>query len=212
MNRFYRFAGKRFLDVAVSIPAMVLLAPVVVIIAVLLRVMSGAPVLFKQRRPGLQGKLFSIFKFRTMNDSHDRAGRPLPDGRRLTRLGRFLRAASLDELPELLNVLRGDMSLVGPRPLLSEYLDRYTPRQARRHEVRPGITGWAQINGRNSLDWEKRLELDVWYVDHYSLGLDLKILAWTIPRVLFRHGITAEGHDSMPEFWGTSTKSGGTSI
>ena len=212
MNRLYRFAGKRCFDLAVVIPVMILLAPVVMTIAILIRTLNGAPVFFKQWRPGLQGRLFPIFKFRTMIDACDRDGHLLPDGRRLTRLGRFLRATSLDELPELINVLRGDMSLVGPRPLLEEYLDRYTPRQARRHEVRPGITGWAQINGRNSLDWEKRLDLDVWYIDHSSFRLDLKILALTLPRVLSRRGITAEGHDSMPKFMGTPKESGGSSI
>ena len=162
----------------------------------------GSPVLFKQQRPGLHGKPFMMSKFRTMTDARDGDGNLLPDADRLTRLGRFLRSTSLDELPELFNVLKGDMSLVGPRPLLMRYLDRYTPEQARRHEVRPGITGWAQINGRNALSWEDKFTLDVWYVDHCSLLLDMRIILQTIWKVLRREGISQEGEATMSEFMG----------
>jgi lipopolysaccharide/colanic/teichoic acid biosynthesis glycosyltransferase len=163
----------------------------------------GRPVLFRQLRPGLHGEPFEMIKLRTMRDAVDRSGRPLPDAERLTPIGRFLRASSLDELPELWNVLRGEMSLVGPRPLLVRYLPRYSPEQARRHAVRPGVTGWAQVNGRNAADWETKFQLDVWYVDHWSLALDLKILARTILAVLRRDGISAPGDATMPEFQGS---------
>jgi len=159
--------------------------------------------LFRQRRPGLNGRLFTILKFRTMSDDVDASGRPLPDEYRLTGLGRLLRATSLDEIPELLNVLRGDMSLVGPRPLLVEYLARYTPEQARRHEVKPGITGWAQVNGRNALTWEEKFKLDVWYVDNWSLWLDLKILAMTLWKTLLGEGINQPGQATAEEFLGS---------
>ncbi|GAB4459012.1 MAG: sugar transferase [Anaerolineae bacterium] len=184
-------------------PALLLLAPFLAVIALLVRVKLGAPVLFRQQRPGLHGRPFTIYKFRTMTDARDAKGQFLPDADRLTAFGRLLRRTSLDELPELFNVLRGEMSLVGPRPLLMQYLDRYTPEQARRHEVRPGITGWAQVNGRNALTWEEKFALDVWYVDHQSLWLDLKIILLTIWSVLRREGISQQGHATMPEFVGT---------
>jgi lipopolysaccharide/colanic/teichoic acid biosynthesis glycosyltransferase len=177
------------------------LLPVVLLVALLTWLTVGRPVFFRQTRPGLGGKLFTLVKFRTMSDSYD-AGGLLSDESRITRLGAVLRRTSLDELPELWNVLKGDMSLVGPRPLLIEYLDRYTPQQARRHEVKPGITGLAQVSGRNALSWEDRLALDVWYVDHWSLWLDLKILARTVWQVSARRGISAPGHATMPEFKG----------
>jgi sugar transferase EpsL len=194
---------KRVFDVVVSATALVVLAPVMGLIALLVWRTMGRPVLFRHVRPGLHGKPFVMYKFRTMRDLRDAAGELLPDETRLTPFGRWLRATSLDELPELLNVLRGEMSLVGPRPLLMEYLERYTPEQARRHEVKPGITGWAQIHGRNNLSWEERLRLDVWYVDHWNSWLDLKILWRTLWIVLRREGISAQGHATMPEFIGT---------
>ncbi|MBE3575648.1 MAG: sugar transferase [Firmicutes bacterium] len=192
--------AKRGLDIIGAGAGIVLLWPLLLAIAVAVRVALGRPVLFRQVRPGLHGKPFTLYKFRTMRDSRDAAGNLLPDEQRLTRFGRFLRSTSLDELPELFNVLRGDMSLVGPRPLLMEYLDRYTPEQARRHEVKPGITGWAQIHGRNALSWEDKFRLDVWYVDHWSLWLDLKILCITVLKVFRREGISAAGSATMPEF------------
>jgi lipopolysaccharide/colanic/teichoic acid biosynthesis glycosyltransferase len=204
----YRSSVKRTLDVLVAAGALVLLSPVMLAVAALVALRLGRPVLFRQVRPGLHGKPFTILKFRTMLDTYDSDGQPLPDAERLTQFGRFLRSTSLDELPELINVLRGDMSLVGPRPLITAYLDRYTPQQARRHEVRPGITGWAQVNGRNTLDWNDRFALDVHYVDNHSLLLDLKILWLTLRTVVQREGIHAEGHETMPEFTGTPAKSG----
>jgi sugar transferase EpsL len=191
---------KRVFDIVVSAVALTVLAPVMGLIALLVWRTMGRPVLFRQARPGLHGKPFVMYKFRTMRDLHDAEGNLLPDEARLTPFGRWLRTTSLDELPELVNVLRGEMSLVGPRPLLMEYLERYTPEQARRHEVKPGITGWAQIHGRNNLSWEERLRLDVWYVDHWSLWLDLKILWRTLWMVLRREGISAQGHATMPRF------------
>jgi len=196
------YRGKRLFDLTLTIPALILLSPVIGLLAGLVRLKLGNPVLFRQQRPGLHGKPFTLYKFRTMTGARDADGNLLPDADRLTPFGRFLRRTSLDELPELLNVLRGDMSLVGPRPLLMEYLDRYTPEQARRHEVRPGITGWAQINGRNALSWEEKFELDVWYVDNLSLWLDLKILVLTIWTVLRREGISQDGYATMPEVMG----------
>jgi Sugar transferases involved in lipopolysaccharide synthesis len=187
-------------DVVVSATALVVLAPVMGLIALAVWRTMGRPVLFRQVRPGLHGKPFVMYKFRTMRDLRDAEGNLLPDEARLTPFGRWLRATSLDELPELVNVLRGEMSLVGPRPLLMEYLDRYTPEQARRHEVKPGITGWAQIHGRNNLSWDERFKLDVWYVDNWSLWLDLKILWRTLWMVLRREGISAQGHATMPRF------------
>ena len=191
---------KRVFDVGVSATALVVLAPVMGLIALAVWRTMGRPVLFCQVRPGLHGKPFVMYKFRTMRDLRDAEGKLLPDEARLTPFGRWLRSTSLDELPELVNVLRGEMSLVGPRPLLMEYLDRYTPEQARRHEVKPGITGWAQIHGRNNLSWDERFKLDVWYVDNWSLWLDLKILWRTLWMVLRREGISAQGHATMPRF------------
>jgi len=183
---------KRFLDLILTIPAFVLLSPVLIVTALLVRCKLGKPVLFTQQRPGLGGRPFKIFKFRTMSDARDADGALLPDSARLTRLGRFLRATSIDELPELFNVLKGDMSLVGPRPLLMQYLDRYTPEQARRHEVRPGITGWAQVNGRNSVRFSERFKMDVWYVDNMSMLLDCKIICLTFLSVLRRKGVRSD--------------------
>lgn len=194
---------KRLLDILLSLFALALLLPLLLALAALVRLRLGSPILFRQARPGLGGRPFLMLKFRTMTDARDDQGNLLPDEQRLTRFGKFLRSTSLDELPELFNVIKGDMSLVGPRPLLPRYLDRYTPAQARRHEVRPGITGWAQVNGRNTLTWEERFELDVWYVDHRSLGLDLKILALTLIKVIKREGASPQGRATTEEFWGT---------
>jgi sugar transferase EpsL len=181
----YRRWGKRLLDLIIALPAAILLSPMLGIVAMLVRAKLGTPILFRQTRPGLDGQPFSVYKFRTMTDTRDAVGRLLPDAERLTRVGRFLRSTSLDELPELLNVVKGEMSLVGPRPLLIQYLERYTPRQRRRLEVKPGLTGWAQIHGRNSATWDKRFEQDVWYVNHCSLATDLRIILVT-PFVLMR--------------------------
>lgn len=200
---FYRRRGKRWLDLALTVPALAVAVPLGALVAVAVRLGLGPPVLFRQRRPGLGGEPFTLFKFRTLRHAEDAAGRPLPDAERMTRLGRWLRRTSLDELPELINVVRGEMSLVGPRPLLMEYLDRYTPEQARRHEIRPGITGWAQVHGRNAVAWEDRFRLDVDYVDRLGFGLDLAILARTVGQVLTGRGIAAEGHATMPDFTGT---------
>ncbi|HYZ26483.1 MAG TPA: sugar transferase [Geminicoccaceae bacterium] len=192
--------AKRTIDVLGAAIGMVALAPILLPIALLVWRSLGAPVLFRQVRPGLHGRPFELLKFRTMTDARDATGALRPDAERLTGFGKWLRGTSLDELPELINVLRGDMSLVGPRPLLVEYLDHYSAEQARRHDVRPGITGWAAVNGRNATSWERRLALDVWYVDHWSLWLDLKILFMTVAKVLKREGISAEGHATMPRF------------
>ncbi len=189
---------KRIFDLALTIPGAILISPIMLIIALLVRVKLGTPVLFRQVRPGLGGKLFTLYKFRSMRDTQDADGQPLPDNERLTRFGRFLRATSLDELPELWNVLRGEMSLVGPRPLLVEYLPLYSPEQARRHEVRPGITGWAQINGRNAISWQEKFALDVWYVDHWSVWLDIRILALTLLKAILREGISSPGEATAP--------------
>lgn len=199
---FYSRRGKRLFDLALTLPGLVVLSPLLAFIALMVRAKLGSPVLFRQVRPGLGGRPFTIYKFRTMTDARGSDGKLLPDGERLTRFGRFLRSASLDELPELFNVLKGDMSLVGPRPLLMEYLDRYTPEQARRHEVKPGITGWAQVNGRNALSWEEKFKLDVWYVDNWSFRLDLKIIAMTFWKILKREGINQPGQATMEEFYG----------
>lgn len=177
--------------------------PWLLAIALAVRAKLGSPIFYRQSRPGYQGRLFELVKFRTMTDQRDAEGRLLPDAQRLPPFGRWLRSTSLDELPELFNVIKGEMSLVGPRPLLVQYLDRYTPEQARRHEVRPGLTGWAQVNGRNALTWEDKFKLDVWYVDHRSVGLDLKIIFMTLKKVLRREGISAAGDATMPEFQGT---------
>lgn len=193
---------KRTMDVVLVVIAAPALLPVLAIVALLVRLRLGSPVLFIQERPGLGGRPFRMYKFRTMIDAVDVDGEPLPDAQRLTPFGRMLRSTSLDELPELWNVVRGDMSLVGPRPLLMEYLARYSPRQARRHEVRPGITGWAQVNGRNARSWGERFEMDVWYVENQSLLLDLRILAMTVGKVLRREGITEAGAATMSKFTG----------
>jgi len=193
---------KRVFDIIASALALLLLAPVLAGVALLVALKMGRPVFFRQQRPGLDGKPFTMLKFRTMRDAHDAQGRPLSDAERLTPFGRWLRATSLDELPELWNVLKGDLSLVGPRPLLMEYLPRYSETQRRRHEVRPGLTGWAQVHGRNAVDWNQRFELDVWYVDHRSFWLDMKILAMTVRLVLSRRGVSAQGEATMREFMG----------
>jgi lipopolysaccharide/colanic/teichoic acid biosynthesis glycosyltransferase len=193
---------KRCIDIVGAGIGLIVLSPFFVITAIAIWVRMGTPVIFKQMRPGLNGKPFCMYKFRTMTNEKDEQGNLLPDELRLTRLGRFLRSTSLDELPELFNVLKGDMSLVGPRPLLMQYLERYTPEQARRHEVKPGITGWAQVNGRNAITWEEKIALDVWYVDNRSLWLDIKILAMTMVKVFRREGISAAGEATMPEFMG----------
>lgn len=206
-RRCYRLI-KLAMDVFIAGVSLVVLSPVLIGIAVLIHWTMGPPVLFRQRRPGLRGRPFTMFKFRTMRDATDARGIPLSDEQRLTRLGRFLRSTSLDELPELFNVLRGEMSLVGPRPLLMQYLDRYTPEQARRHEVKPGITGWAQVNGRNAISWEEKFRLDVWYVDHASFLLDLRILLLTVWKVVRREGVSAASHATMPEFMGTIQQQG----
>ena len=196
----YRRLDKRLLDLVLLVPAFVLLGPAMIAVAFLVRFKLGSPMLFRQRRPGLHGKPFVILKFRTMTDTRDAQGNLLPDSDRLTSFGRLLRRTSLDELPELFNVLKGEMSLVGPRPLLVQYLERYTPEQMRRHEVRPGITGWAQVNGRNALTWEHKFALDVWYVDNLSPWLDCKILFLTLWKLITREGISHPGQATMEEF------------
>lgn len=193
---------KRLFDILASALGLFLLSPVIAIVAWQIHRKLGSPVLFRQVRPGFDGKPFEMVKFRTMRDAVDIQGKLLPDSERMTPLGSFLRASSLDELPELWNVLKGDMSLVGPRPLLMEYLPLYSPEQYRRHEVRPGVTGWAQINGRNALSWEEKFKLDVWYVDNRSFWLDLKIIFLTIKKVVIRDGISADGEVTMPKFTG----------
>jgi len=202
----YQIFGKRLIDLAVAIPALILLSLLLLLLVGLVGFQLGWPVLFRQQRPGLRGQLFTLLKFRTMREARDARGNLLSDAERLTAVGRFLRSTSLDELPELFNVLKGDMSLVGPRPLLMQYLDRYTPEQARRHEVKPGITGWAQVNGRNALSWERKFELDVWYVDHQSFWLDLKIIAMTIWKIIRREGINQPGQATAEEFKGSLRK------
>ena len=205
-RRLYASAGKRALDVIASLLLLVVLAPVLAMVAALVRARLGAPVLFRQLRPGRNAEVFTVLKFRTMTDARDDSGALLPDAQRLRRFGRFLRASSLDELPELWNVLKGDMSLVGPRPLLVQYLERYTPEQSRRHEVRPGITGLAQVNGRNAIGWEEKFALDVHYVDHQSIRLDAKILALTMWNVVARHGISQPGQATAQEFMGSVSR------
>jgi lipopolysaccharide/colanic/teichoic acid biosynthesis glycosyltransferase len=199
---------KRATDLALILVSAPIWVPLLLSLAVLVRLKSGAPVFFRQPRPGLHGRLFQLIKFRTMTPERDAHGNLLPDAQRLTPFSGWLRSTSLDELPELLNVLKGEMSLVGPRPLLVQYLDRYTPEQARRHNVRPGLTGWAQVNGRNALTWEEKFALDVWYVDHHSLWLDLRILLRTLRQVLSREGISAPGEATMPEFMGSTQQAG----
>ena len=196
---------KRVTDFLLALVVLVLLSPILVLIAWQVRRKLGSPVLFRQVRPGLEGIPFEMIKFRTMRNAVDTHGAFLPDSERMTAFGNFLRSTSLDELPELWNVLKGEMSLVGPRPLLMEYLPLYSSEQARRHEVRPGVTGWAQVNGRNALSWDDKFKLDVWYVDNQSLGLDLKILLKTVKKVVVRDGISAAGEATMPKFTGSST-------
>ena len=197
---------KRAFDVILSASGLIVLSPVILCLALQISRKMGAPVLFRQIRPGLDGRPFEMLKFRTMKDALDAVGNPLPDSERLTSFGQFLRSSSLDELPGLWNVLKGDMSLVGPRPLLMEYLPLYSVTQYRRHEVRPGITGWAQVNGRNTVGWEKKFELDVWYVDNRSIWLDIKILFLTVKKVLVRDGISAEGEATMTRFYGSNSE------
>lgn len=199
---------KRTVDLIAALAMLALAAPVMLVVAVLIYLGMGRPVLFRQLRAGYKGKPFVLIKFRTMREAFGPDGRPLPDARRITRLGRLLRRTSLDELPQIVNVLRGEMSLIGPRPLLVRYLDRYTPEQARRHDVKPGLTGWAQVHGRNALSWEERFALDVWYVDHWSLRLDAKIVLLTIWRVLRGEGISPAGEATMPEFLGSGCRPG----
>ncbi len=200
---WYQRHGKRWIDVLLTIPLSILLLPVIALTSLCVRWRLGTPVLFRQQRAGKNGKPFTLYKFRTMRDALDDRGQPLPDAARLTHFGQWLRSLSLDELPQLWNILRGDMSLVGPRPLLTRYLPRYSARQARRHITRPGVTGWAQVNGRNAISWEKKFELDVWYVEHCTLFLDLRILWRTFIQVALRRGVRAEGHATMPEFTGS---------
>ncbi|MGX1982298.1 sugar transferase EpsL [Thermolongibacillus altinsuensis] len=194
---------KRLFDFICALLGIIILSPIILVTAVLVRIKLGSPVIFKQQRPGLHGKPFYLYKFRTMTDERDENGELLPDHMRLTPFGQFLRKFSLDELPQLFNVLKGDLSLVGPRPLLMEYLELYTPEQARRHEVKPGITGWAQVNGRNAISWEEKFKLDVWYVDNRSFWLDLKILFLTVIKVFKSEGINQAGHVTMEKFTGT---------
>lgn len=194
---------KRFFELIVTVAGLMVLCPFVLLLALMVRITLGSPILFYQQRPGLYGDPFMMFKFRTMSNECSSGGKLLPDAQRLSPFGKFLRSTSLDELPELINVLKGEMSLVGPRPLLMEYLDRYTPKQARRHEVRPGITGWAQVNGRNAISWEEKFKLDVWYVDNQSLWLDIKILWMTFAKVFKREGISQEGQATAEKFMGS---------
>ena len=191
---------KKAIDILLVVPALIILSPALILIALGVKVFIGSPVLFSQRRPGMNGKPFNIYKFRTMTDKHDAGGDLLPDMERLTKFGSVLRSTSMDELPELFNVLKGDMSLVGPRPLLMQYLERYTAEQARRHEVKPGITGWAQVNGRNAITWEEKFKLDIWYVDNRSFWLDVKIIFMTIWKIFKREGINQAGQATMEEF------------
>jgi len=193
---------KRFFDLSVSFVSLLLLSPIFLLLAFLVRMKIGSPIFFTQTRPGLHGKAFTMIKFRSMTNARSADAALLPDANRLTLFGRFLRASSLDELPELLNVLKGDMSLVGPRPLLMEYLPLYSPEQARRHDVRPGLTGWAQLNGRNAISWGDKFRYDVWYVENQSFWLDFKIICMTIKKVMAREGISADGEATMPKFTG----------
>ena len=197
---------KRLFDIISSVAGLIVISPLLAVLAVLVRLKLGSPILFRQQRPGLGGKAFVIYKFRTMTDQSDASGKLLPDEQRLPKFGRFLRSTSFDELPELLNVFKGDMSIVGPRPLMMKYLGRYSPEQARRHEVKPGITGWAQINGRNTISWEDKFNLDVWYADNWTFWLDMKIISQSIWMVIAREGITQQGRATMDEFMGTPPK------
>ena len=205
-NGFYRNYGKRWLDIAGSFFGLIALAPVLIFVAILVRWKLGSPVFFRQRRPGLYGEPFEMLKFRTMTDTKDENGNLLPDEKRLTRLGKFLRKTSLDEFPELWNVLKGDMSLVGPRPLMMEYLPLYNDDQAKRHNVRPGVTGWAQVNGRNAISWEKKFEFDLWYTEHQSFWIDVKILFLTVWKIVRCDGISAKDCVTMPCFQGTNNQ------
>jgi len=198
--------SKRVFDLIVSCLALIILSPLMLITGLAVWIGLGWPVIFGQKRPGYRAKIFTIYKFRTMRDLRDRDGKLLPDAARMTKLGKFIRSTSLDELPELFNVLKGEMSIVGPRPLLIAYLDRYSPEQSRRHDVLPGITGWAQVNGRNALSWEEKFALDVWYVDHWSFWLDIKIIFMSVGKVLKREAISAPGEATAPEFMGTKQK------
>jgi sugar transferase EpsL len=198
MNRII----KRILDLIAASLVFIVFSPVLLVLIICVRIKLGSPVFFRQVRPGLHGKPFTIYKFRTMKDTRDEKGILLPDADRMTSFGIFLRSSSLDELPELVNVIRGEMSIVGPRPLLMEYLDRYTPGQMRRHDVKPGLTGWAQVNGRNAITWEQKFKLDVWYVDHSSLWLDMKIVLMTVVKALKREGINQPGQATVEEFRG----------
>lgn len=198
----YRTIGKRLFDLAIAIPLAIMMMPLLVVVALLVRWKLGAPVIFSQERPGLGGRIFKMYKFRSMTDERDSAGQLLPDDVRLTAFGRWLRASSLDELPEIWNVIRGEMSLVGPRPLLVRYLPLYSPEQARRHDVLPGVTGWAQVNGRNAISWEQKFALDQEYVDQHSLLMDVRILYLTAFKVFRRDGVSAADHVTMPEFRG----------
>ena len=202
----YTHTSKRFIDLILSIIALAFLLPLIVLISCLVLIRLGKPFLYCQQRPGQWGKPFTLYKFRSMSEARDSHGKLLLDVDRLTAFGRFLRRLSLDELPALFNVVKGDMSLVGPRPLLIEYLDRYTPVQARRHEVKPGITGWAQVNGRNAITWEEKFQYDVWYVDNWSLMLDVKILWMTLLKVIKNEGINYPGQATMPEFMGSESE------
>ncbi len=196
---------KRILDIVLTLPGLLLISPIIIIIIILLLIYQGRPIFFEQKRPGFRNKIFTLRKFRSMRDLTDTSGNLLPDSERITPIGKFLRTTSLDELPELINVLRGEMSLVGPRPLLVQYLERYSSEQARRHHVLPGITGWAQINGRNTLSWEDKFKMDVWYVDNWSIWLDIKILAITVWKVIKREGISQPGQSTAIEFMGSDS-------
>ncbi len=204
--------SKRLLDLAITIPGLVVISPLLLVLTVLARIINGSPVFFRQLRPGYRNKLFYMYKFRTMTEAYDDEGHLLPDAQRLTPLGRFMRDFSLDELPELFNVLWGEMSIVGPRPLLTQYLELYSPEQARRHDVLPGITGWAQINGRNALTWDEKFRLDLWYVDHWSFWLDVRIMLLTIWKVLKREGISQPGHATAEEFTGSIEEESNESV
>ena len=205
-NAFYEKGIKRILDAGCSALGLLLLSPVMLVTAILVKKNLGSPVIFYQSRPGRDGRIFNLYKFRTMKDARGANGELLPDEERLTPFGKALRATSLDELPELWNILKGDMSLVGPRPLLVKYLPRYNDEQRRRHDVRPGLTGWAQVNGRNNISWEEKFEYDIWYVDHVSLLLDAKILMMTVGKILRKEGISSEGSATMEEFMGTAER------
>lgn len=202
----YHRCGQRLFDIALTLLGLIVLAPVIAVVAFLVRRSLGAPIFFRQERLGRNGEPFAVYKFRTMTDGWDAGGALLPDAQRMTRLGNFLRASSLDELPELLNILKGEMSLVGPRPLFVHYAERYTPEQMRRHDVRPGLTGWAQVNGRNAISWEEKFAYDLWYVEQQSLLLDVKIIGMTLRKVLQRAGISEAGHVTMSEYIGVQAR------